>query len=155
MHKNTMHVLPWVVFLVAFLLLISHLFGWPTITIDGTTLILLAILVISPFLEQVRRVRFGELEAEIAPAEIDKVAREADSRLGTGETTDAVPLARRDELLSLADRYHVLALAKLRMELEQTLNRLYASSTPEVNQRRHRSLNQLVGMLVQSEALSP
>jgi hypothetical protein len=156
MRQRLMHSIPWIVFIVALTLLVSHLLAWERITIDSVTLILLAILLLSPFIEQVRRIRVGEFEAEIAPAEVKKVKLEADRRLGTEETRGAVaPEIRniREDLLDLLDKDHVLALAKLRMELEHTLNRLYVSSAPSAKQRRQLGLNRLVGTLVQSEIL--
>ena len=82
MHRRFMHSIPWIVFAIAFILLVSHLLSWDRITIDITTLILLAILLICPFVEQIRKIRVGEFEAEIEPSEVKKVELEADRRLG-------------------------------------------------------------------------
>lgn len=156
MRQRVIHSIPWIVFLIALILLVSHLLAWERITIDSTTLILLAILLLSPFIEQIRRIRVGEFEAEIAPTEVKKVKLEADRRLGTGATREATAPEIRtvgEDLLDLLDKDHVLALAKLRMELERTLNRLYVSSAPNAKQRRQLGLNRLVGALVQSEVL--
>lgn len=156
MRQRFIHSIPWIVFLIALILLISHLLAWEQITIDNTTLILLAILLFSPFIEQIKKIRVGEFEAEIAPTEIKKVKLETDRRLGMEKTPEAIaPKIRaiEEELLDLLDKDHVLALAKLRMELERTLNRLYVSSTPNTKQRKYLGLNRLVGTLVQSEVL--
>lgn len=156
MRRRFIQTIPWIVFIIAFILLISHLLAWDRIRIDTTTLILLAILLICPFIEQIRRIRVGEFEAEIAPSEVEKVKLEADRRLGTEESRNATtPKIRtiHDDFMDLLDKDHVLALAKLRMELERTLNRLYLSSTPDAKQRKQFSLNRLVSTLVQSEVL--
>lgn len=156
MGKRFIHSIPWIVFFIAFILLVSHLLAWERITIDSTTLILLAVLLLSPFIEQIRRIRVGEFEAEIAPTEVERVKSEAGRRLGTEENRQVSAheiLTVREDLLDLLERDHVLALAKLRMELERTLNRLYVSSVPDAKQRRQLGLNRLVGALVQSEVL--
>jgi len=156
MRKRLIHIIPWIVFLIALVLLASHLLAWEQIKIDSTTLILLAILLLSPFIEQIRRIRVGEFEAEIAPTEVKRVKSEVDRRLGTSETPK--PLAPdirtiAEDLLDLLDKDYVLALAKLRMELERTLNRLYVLSTPNDKQRTQLGLNRLVSELVRSEVL--
>jgi len=133
MRKRLIHIIPWIVFLIALVLLASHLLAWEQIKIDSTTLILLAILLLSPFIEQIRRIRVGEFEAEIAPTEVKRV--------------------KSEDLLDLLDKDYVLALAKLRMELERTLNRLYVLSTPNDKQRTQLGLNRLVSELVRSEVL--
>jgi len=156
MPRRLIRSIPWVVFTIAFILLVMHLLEWERIAIDSTTLILLAILLVSPFIEQVRRIRVGEFEAEIASTEVEKVKLEADRRLGTEESREAVAPEIsniREDLLDLLDKDYVLALAKLRMELERMLNRLYESSAPTAKQERKLGLNRLVGTLVQSEAL--
>lgn len=156
MPRRLIRSIRWIVFTIAFTLLVIHLLEWERIAVDSTTLILLAILLISPFIEQVRRIRVGEFEAEIAPTEVKKVVLEAERRLGTEETEEAVrPEVRtvRDDIMDLLDKDRVLALAKLRMELERVLNRLYASSMPDANQRRQPGLNRLVSALVQAEVL--
>jgi len=156
MRQRVIHSIPWIVFLIALILLVSHLLAWERITIDSTTLILLAILLLSPFFEQIRKIRVGEFEAEIAPTEVKKVKLEADRRLGTRETREAIAPEIRtagEDIMDLLDKDHVLALAKLRMELERALNRLYVLSAPNATQRRQLGINRLVGALVQSEVL--
>ena len=121
-----------------------------------TTLLLLALLLVSPFIEQLRKIKVGEFEAEIAPSEVKKVKSEADKSLGTGEAREPIaPEVRSvgDDLIDLLDRDHVLALAKLRIELEQALTRLHLLTTPTTRQRRHAGLNRLVGDLVRSGIL--
>ena len=79
-----------------------------------------------------------------------------DKRLGTGEVREPItPEVRSvgESLLDLLDRDHVLALAKLRIELEQALTRLHLLTTPTTRQRRHAGLNRLVGDLVRSGIL--
>lgn len=156
MRQFLLHNVSWVVFLIALALLISHVVGWKQITVDTTTLLLLALLLVSPFIEQLRKIKVGEFEAEIAPDEVEKVKSEVDKRLGTGEVREPItPEVRSvgESLLDLLDRDHVLALAKLRIELEQALTRLHLLTTPTTRQRRHAGINRLVGDLVRSGIL--
>lgn len=156
MRQFLLHNVSWIVFLIALALLISHVVGWKQITVDTTTLLLLALLLVSPFIEQLRKIKVGEFEAEIAPDEVEKVKSEVDKRLGTGEVRGPItPEVRSvgESLLDLLDRDHVLALAKLRIELEQALTRLHLLTTPTTRQRRHAGLNRLVGDLVRSGIL--
>lgn len=156
MRQFLLHNVSWVVFLIALALLISHVVGWKQITVDTTTLLLLALLLVSPFIEQLRKIKVGEFEAEIAPSEVKKVKSEVDKSLGTGEAREPIaPEVRSvgDDLIDLLDRDHVLALAKLRIELEQALTRLHLLTTPTTRQRRHAGLNRLVGDLVRSGIL--
>ncbi len=156
MRQFLLHNVSWIVFLIALALLISHVVGWKQITVDTTTLLLLALLLVSPFIEQLRKIKVGEFEAEIAPDEVEKVKSEVDKRLGTGKVREPItPEVRsvEESLLDLLDRDHVLALAKLRIELEQALTRLHLLTTPANRQRRHAGLNRLVGDLVRSGIL--
>jgi hypothetical protein len=146
----------WIVFLIALSLLISHVVGWEQVTVDTTTLLLLSLLLVSPFIEQLRKIKVGEFEAEIAPSEVKKVKLEVDKSIGTGEVREpTTPEIRSvgDDLLDLLDRDPVLALAKLRIELEQTLTRLQILSIPTAKQRRPARLNSLVSDLVRSDIL--
>lgn len=156
MRQFLLHNVSWIVFLIALALLISHVVGWKGITVDTTTLLLLALLLVSPFIEQLRKIKVGEFEAEIAPNEVEKVKSEVDKRLGTGEVREPItPKVRSvsESLLDLLDRDHVLALAKLRIELERALTRLHLLATPTARQRRHAGLNRIVGDLVRSGIL--
>ena len=151
MRQFLLHNVSWVVFLIALALLVSHMVGLKQITVDTTTLLLLALLLVSPFIDQLRKIKVGEFEAEIAPREVEKVKSEVDKHLGKGEVGEPITAKVRsvgESLLDLLERDHVLALAKLRIELERALTRLHLLSIPTARQRRQAGLNRLVGDLV-------
>jgi len=140
------HNVSWIVFLIALSLLISHVVGWEQITVDTTTLMLLALLLISPFIEQVTELKMGGLEIGIAPREVKRVKSGVEKSLGTGDVREPItPEAGSvgGGLLDLLDRDPVLALAKLRIELEQALTRLHLLAAPTVKQRRHAGRRQI------------
>lgn len=172
MRRFLVHNISWIVFIIALSLLISHVVGWEQITVDNTTLMLLALLLISPFIEQVIELKMGGFGIRIAPREVKKVKSEVDKSLGTGDVREpSTPEARSvgEGLLDLLDRDPVLALAKLRIELEQALTRLHLLAAPTVTQRRragrrqidriwteqrrHAGLSRLVSDLVRSDIL--
>jgi hypothetical protein len=99
----------------------------------------------------------GEFEAEIAPREVDKFKSEAQRRLGPEEPREPIPSESRtigDDILDLLDTDHVLALAKLRIEVESRLKRLYLSTKAKTKEQIPLAYNKLIGALVQSGTLS-
>jgi len=156
MRRFLLHNISWIVFSMTLALLVCHVVGWTQITVDSTTLLLLALLLVSPFIEQLRKIKVGEFEAEIAPSEVEKVKSEVSKRLGPGEIQEPITSEVRsvgEDLLDLLDKDHILALAKLRIELERALTRLYLSATRTARQRRQVGLNRLVSELVRSGIL--
>jgi len=156
MRRFLLHNISWIVFSITLALLVCHVVGWTQITVDSTTLLLLALLLVSPFIEQLRKIKVGEFEAEIAPSEVEKVKAEVSKRLGPGEIQEPITSEVRsvgEDLLDLLDKDHILALAKLRIELERALTRLYLSATRTARQRRQVGLNRLVSELVRSGIL--
>ena len=67
------------VLLVALVMLAGHSFGVKAFVVDNTSLILLALVLISPLLAAVRKVKFGEFEAEIQPEEVKRVSQQAEN----------------------------------------------------------------------------
>jgi len=156
MRRFLLHNVSWIVFLIALALLVGHVVGWKEITVDTTTLLLLALLLVSPFIGQLRKIKVGEFEAEIAPNEVEKVKAEVDKRLGPAEIREPITLEVRsvgESLLDLLDRDHILALAKLRIELERALTRLHLLAAPSPSERQYAGLTRLVSDLVRSAVL--
>jgi hypothetical protein len=124
-------------------LAITHMFWSSDVRIDGVTIALLAVVLLSPYLSLMRRIRFGELEAEIAPEEVEEVrqrVQEASSTQSPQEKDEeAQPSSHSrhvegvvDDLLHVLDRDPALALAKLRIEIERLLEQIYfLDASPE------------------------
>ncbi len=51
------------------------------IIVDSTSLILLPLVLISPFVAAIKKVKMGEFEAEIEPEEVKRVAQRAEKSL--------------------------------------------------------------------------
>lgn len=118
----------WLVVLVATSLLVSHSFQFKAITVDTTTLILLGIILLSPFVAEIKKIKFGEFEAEIKPDEVNKVATEAETAIAEAPGRPESPIepsAVGEEIRKLASTDVVIALAKLRIELESRLRKLH------------------------------
>ncbi len=116
----------------AFSLLVAHTFSFDIVVVDNTTLILLAVILISPLASSIRRIKLGNFEAEIDSKEVDQIMRETEASLE--KVTDAgeiepeyeqPPLILRtiDYIVSLVATDPVLALIQLRIELEKILRR--------------------------------
>lgn len=138
---------------VAIFLLAAHTFKFAAVRVDGTSIALLGVVATMAILDLVRRVRFGEIEAEIEPREVAQVADQASAE-PPRETDrgDSNELSR--ELVELSDRDPQLGLAKLRIELEQRLKRLYALDG-KTEQTSRIGLSRLVDTLVRRKRLAP
>jgi hypothetical protein len=127
----------WIVLLIAAVLLFCHSLGIAKITVDSTSLVLLAIILLSPFVAAIKKIKVGDFEAEIAPEEVRRIAAEAERSI-TKKQLEEQPLSRpinvKDAITKLAESDVVVALAKLRIELESRLRKLY-ENTPGLPQK--------------------
>ncbi len=141
-----------VVMLATVLLLVAHVAKWDAVRVDAVTLSLLGLLLVIPLAELIRKIRLGEFEAEIGRDEVARVQAKAAMELSPSpETTIGVSEERIRDLLRDDPR---LALAKVRIELEEALKRLYSTSAASEPDWRRLSLSRLVDRLVRQEVLS-
>ena len=109
----------------ALVFLFLHLF-WPArFGIDSTSVALLALILAVPYLQLIRRVRFGEFEAEIEPQEVAAIQEKARKAQDHQQPTDRPQrvLMAYGGVVDLLERDPVLALASLRIYLESALRR--------------------------------
>ena len=119
----------WIIAISGMALLVCHSFQIATITVDTTTLVLLALILLSPFVAAIKRIKIGEFEAEIDPEEVKRVTAEVARQVPELETHDTVEEHPAiGAIRELAKTDLVIALAKLRIELESTLRRLRSRS---------------------------
>ncbi len=149
----------WLVSIVALGLLISHTFDWKMVKVDSTSLILLAIILFSPFLGVLKKIKIGDIEAEIDPEEIRRVRDKMEAYLpdaGTGQGAEhSLPEVREavDNINELAKTDHIMALAKLRIELEKALRRLYNLSRPNESRSHPVGIGSMIHVLSGEEML--
>jgi len=127
MNKKISQNIWWASFLLAILLLIIHTFALMKISVDSTSILLLIIILISPFINSIRRIKYGDFEAEIDPKEIQKIKKEADGIIESSNQEDEIRpeiYATTKSINDLASSDPIIALAKLRIELEKTINKL-------------------------------
>lgn len=132
-------------------LLVSHVLKWSVIQVDSVTLALVGLLLVIPLADLIRKIKLGEFEAEIGKDEVSKAQAKAAVELppATEEDLDISEKQVR-ELLRSDPR---LAMAKIRIELEEALKRLYSASIGSEPDLRRTSLGRLVDALVQRQVL--
>jgi hypothetical protein len=142
--------------LVAAVLLVVYMVAPSPPRIDAITIALLVLILLSPYLSLIKRIRIGEFEAEIDRAQIDKLENavrsvEPDEKVGLLR-----PSALEDQLLQLAETDPALALARLRIEIEQRLRSLADISSKSLQQKKVMSrlgIRQLSRILLKEETL--
>ncbi len=144
----------WLTTLVGGALLVVHTV-WPA-RVDATSLAILAIVALSPFLPSLRRIRIGDFEAEMDLAEIRRLRDriQEPERVNATSPSSATERAREAESLrDLSRRDPELALAKLRIDLERVLRELYARSMEQPLERSPGAVPSLVRHLTASAIL--
>lgn len=122
----------WIAFGVAFALLVDHSFKIVNLTVDTISILLLVVMLLSPFIAAIKKIKFGEFEAEIDIEEIRKIKSETEKTLNEAQEDRegrAEIYATSDAIKALAESDPVIALAKIRIELEKILGQL-ARLTP-------------------------
>ena len=122
----------WMVLVTALAMLVGHSFGIKAIVVDNISLILLVIVLVSPFIAAIKKVKFGEFEAEIEPEGVKRVTQQAEKSLPPPRPAAVASQISETtaSIRSLADTDPVVALAKLRIRIESRLRRLYQRTNP-------------------------
>jgi hypothetical protein len=133
----------WLGMIAAGSLLAVHSLGVKAITVDTTSLFLIGFLLLCPWLAALKRIKIGDFEAEIDPAEVKRLTADISKALPElkQEATPTPPGASAavEAVRQLAVSDPVLALAKLRIELERTLRRLHARTSQPVSAPKYSS----------------
>jgi hypothetical protein len=144
----------WIAFGIAFVLLVDHSFKIVNLNVDSTSILLLAVMLVSPFIAAIKKVKFGDFEAEIDIDEIRKIKSETEKTLNENkEDRDERPeiYATNDAIKALAESDPVIALAKIRIELEKVLGQLARFSSVKISGL---ALGALVNKLTNQEIIS-
>ena len=137
----------------------SHTFSIDKVKVDNTTIILLLVLLICPFISAIKRIKFGDFEAEIDPKEVRKIKEDVEAkmtdRVGIEESAPSPVITNTIETISrLSEEDPVLALAKLRMELEKIINKLYQRVMSPPKNKKFLSLSRIIVELSKSELIA-
>jgi len=119
-----------VIFIFNLIILFLHLFKASFVLIDNTTILLMLLVLITPFAAHIKKIKWGDFEAELLTKDIEKLKQQAEEievSKKEPETSARLEVISK-ELQELASKDSVLALAKLRIEIELRLKKLFSYS---------------------------
>lgn len=119
---QTSKILPIFVSALALLLLVIHTFGWGELRVDTTSILLLVLIILAPLSDLIKKVKFGEFEAEIGSREIEKVS---ESLSFSQIEQPSIPGQVHSDIPKLVESDPQLGMAKLRIELEKIMKVIY------------------------------
>jgi hypothetical protein len=122
------------VLLATLFLLVAHTFNIGDITVDTTTLGLLAVLLLLPLAPRIRRVSAGGVEAEIGPREAQRLQAAA-AELPPAPAPTVEQPSSAPTVQELIQRDPPLGLAKLRIDLEREVRDLYTRELRDTPRR--------------------
>ncbi len=136
----------WITLLIALAMLIAHTISYDFIKVDNISIILLIVMLLSPFTTAITKIKIGDFEAEVNPEEVRKIKEQFESRSKNTDETAEMPEMDKtiESIKSIAKSDPMLALAKLRIELEKILNKLLRLSRSDGDEERALSAGQLV-----------
>ena len=111
-------------------------------------------MLISPFVAAIKKIKFGDFEAEIDPKEIQRIKSEAEKNIdfGPSEEDEQPEINKVTSTISeLSETDQVLALAKIRIEIEKILQKIAKTSSIEIKRP---TLGFLVKKLTNQEVIS-
>ena len=118
--------------LITLIVLLFHTFNLFDVTIDIVSIMLILILLLLPLIPNFKKIKWGEFEAEISSEKIKELEKSV--KKITPLPKNKVKGYSEEEvkelgsyLLSLVEVDHILALAKLRMEIELVVKNVYKS----------------------------
>lgn len=119
-------------FLITLILLVVDLFSIGNLTINNSTIILLIILILIPLLPYIKKIKFGDFEAERFSDDVEQFDIQAEKvKKGNDElsedSSEEVMLNKRidDEINQLLGYDYKMALVKLKVELEKVITKVY------------------------------
>lgn len=144
--------------MVALLLLVSHTFQMIKLSVDSTSILLLALMLVSPFMAAIKKIKFGDFEAEIDAKEVRRIKEQTEAALEPKVLqTERIPEIHItvQDIRELAKSDVVLALAKLRIELEKVLKRIASAVKDSMHEEEPKSLGLTVQRLMNQEIIAP
>lgn len=147
----------WMTLVIGVVMLIAHTFDIYIVKVDHISVVLLLVIFLSPFISAITRIRVGDFEAEIDPKEVQKIKDEVSTHAAAADADTPIQnpelVATLTSINELAESDPNLALAKLRIELEKALYRLYRRTHKEDQAERYLPPGQIVQILSNAEIL--
>jgi hypothetical protein len=134
-------------------LFVAHLLRLDVWQVDWITLALLGIMLAIPLVDLVRKVKWGDFEAEIGREEVERAQARVSVEVGPG--APGVEGEYEQRLMELLSEDPRLALARVRMDIEESLKRLDEAAIGDSEDLRRLSLGRIVDRLVRAETLTP
>lgn len=120
--------------------------------IDNTTILLTLILLLIPFSGSLKKIKFGDFEAEIGREEVKKLESEVKD-LPEEETPAPYEINETiDHIYTVLEDDHVLALAKIRIEFEKIIFKLFTISGENDDQKI--TLSAAIRLLAKKEVIN-
>lgn len=149
----------WFTTVLALILLTIHSLPGQKVVVDNTSVVLVIVILVSPFLPAIRKIKLGDFEAEIDPKEVQKIRNDIDTQLDKSVTPDTVPTPEIEttiqQIQAFSETDPVIALAKLRIEIEKVISRLHKRTQSHRQQQRPFSIGKMVHDLTTQEILPP
>ncbi len=156
MKKFIVNNLWWIILILSVFLLISHMFSFQRITVDNITIILVLVVLMSPFISAIKKIKYGDFEAEINTKEVQKVEKEVEDQieeLSPVELKAMREFAVFERIENLTNEDPILALAKLRIEIEKIITKIHALSNLESRSIQHYPLSKMIVDLKKNEII--
>ncbi|MBU0475088.1 MAG: hypothetical protein KKF62_13120 [Bacteroidetes bacterium] len=141
---------------IALILLVLHTLQIATFKIDEITIFLLAVILLSPFVLQIKKIKYGDFEAEIDSKEIQKLKNNFETAQMNSKESQSPQTIEIDNTVKaineLSSSDFIIALAKLRIELEKVLSKLISSSN-DFQKSKKLSVGAMVSIAIKKELL--
>jgi hypothetical protein len=140
-------------FLLVALIVLHGLFD-EAFKVDNTTILLVLLVILLPYIPLLSKIKFGDFESEIGHKEVERLGEKVQDIQTSPE--GSVPGKKVQELEELAESDPTLALAKARIEIEKRLRSLEDIHLSEPRSKSmHRGLRQIVYDLQKQQVLDP
>tara|TARA_B110000967_G_scaffold207113_1_gene255657 strand:- start:107 stop:772 length:666 start_codon:yes stop_codon:yes gene_type:complete len=147
---------------ITLLLLVVHTFTICGLIVDNISIFLLIIMALLPFVTVIKKFKWGDFEAEIGSDEIKDIKDSVDKTIAKEKPKEKELASKSIEgytqeevqevveyLIDLADIDPVLAIAKLRVELEKLIRGIYLHHGGE--DKRSRSIGYMTNFLIKKD----
>lgn len=146
----------WFVLVVSLALLTLHTLQIAIFKIDEISIFLLIVILLAPFVLQIKKIKYGDFEAEIDSKEIQQLKNNfetAQMNLKESQSPKTIEIDNTIKAINeLSSSDFVITLAKLRIELEKVLSKLISGSY-EYQKSRKLSVGAMVSFAIKKELI--